>query len=155
MVFGKFVTENKDKDLVREICDRVFREETGLDISGMTTDEFCLSALVFAGEEPAGMGRIFFDGTDFKIMEVAVLPEYRGEKYGDFMVRLLIDKALMSGAREIGLDAMSGTEGFFRTIGFEAEGEPYEKDGIIRQPMVLYADRIHKCCGQQMNGMDA
>ncbi|MCD7981862.1 MAG: GNAT family N-acetyltransferase [Clostridiales bacterium] len=147
MVFGKFVTEEKDINLVREICKQVFRQEYGPDLSGVTADEFCLSALVFAGEEPAGMGRIFFDGTDFKIMEVAVLPEYRGEKYGDFMVRLLIDRAMMSGAREICLDALPGTEGFFRTIGFEAEGKPYEEGGISRQPMVLHTDRIHKCCG--------
>lgn len=147
LVFGKFVTDKKDKDLVRKIRDRVFRQECGLDLSVLTTDEMCLDALVFAGEEPAGMGRIFFDGTDFKITEVAVLPEYRGEKYGDFMVRLLIDKAVMSGARETGLDALPGTEGFFRAIGFEEKGSPYEECGITRQPMVLYTDRIHKCCG--------
>ena len=56
MVFGKFVTEEKDMELVREICRRVFVEELGLDQTGTMTDAFCLNALVYAGEQPAGMG---------------------------------------------------------------------------------------------------
>lgn len=146
MVFGKFVTEKKDMDLVREICDKVFREELGLNLSGAMTDEFCMNALVYAGEEPVAVGRIMYDGERFSISEIAVLPEYRGEKYGDFMVRLLVDKAMMSNAREIHLDAFHGTEGFFAAIGFETDGEMFEGFGGMWQPMILRTEKIHKCC---------
>lgn len=146
MVFGKFVTDEKDMKEVQKICNRVFGEEMGLDLSGTMTDEFCMNALVYAGENPAGMGRIMFDGERFTIAEVAVLPEYRNEKYGDFLVRLLVDKAMMSNAREVHLDAFHGTEGFFETIGFEQDGALFEGFGGMWQPMILRTDRIHKCC---------
>ena len=146
MVFGKFVTEEKDMELVREICRRVFVEELGLDQAGTMTDAFCLNALVYAGDQPAGMGRIMFDGERFTIAEVAVLPEYRGDSYGDFITRLLIDKAMMSNAQEIHLDARQGTEGFFAKIGFQNDGAAYEGCGGLWQPMVLKTDQIHKCC---------
>ena len=146
MVFGKFVTEEKDMELVREICQRVFVEELGLNQTGTMTDEFCMNALVYAGDVPAGMGRIMFDGERFTIAEVAVLPEFRGEGYGDFIARLLVDKAVMSNSREVHLDARQGTEGFFEKIGFQTEGEAFEGCGGRWQPMALMTDQIHKCC---------
>lgn len=149
MVFGKFVSEEKDADVVQSIYKQVCEKELGLDDSETTEEEFCLNALVFAGEEPAGMGRVLFDGEDFRIRDVAILPEYRGDQYGDFMVRLLIDKAMMSNAQEIRLDALAGTEGFFRKIGFETAGEAFEARGGRWQPMILHAGSIHKCCGCQ------
>ncbi|MCC8029397.1 MAG: GNAT family N-acetyltransferase [Lachnospiraceae bacterium] len=147
MVFGKFVTEEKDMDIVRSIYEQVFQKELGLDDPETMDDAFCVNALVFVGEEPAGMGRVLFDGEDFRIRDIAILPAYRGDSYGDFMVRLLVDKVMMSNAQEIRLDALTGTEGFFRTIGFEAEGEVFEKHGGRWQPMILYTGSIHKCCG--------
>ncbi|MCD7922878.1 MAG: GNAT family N-acetyltransferase [Clostridiales bacterium] len=149
MVFGKFVTEEKDMDTVRSIYEQVYQKELGLDILKTTEDEYCINALVFAGEDPAGMGRVLFDGEDFRIRDVAILPAYRGDSYGDFMVRLLVDKAMMSNAQEIRLDALAGTEEFFRTIGFETEGETFEDHGGRWQPMVLHAGSIHKCCDCQ------
>lgn len=131
---------------VRKICRRVFVEELGIDQQGTMTDEFCMNALVYAGEEPAGMGRILFNGERFTIAEVAVLPEFRGEGYGDFVARLLVDKAVMSNAREVHLDAIQGTEGFFEKIGFQAVGEAFEGCGGRWQPMILKTDQIHKCC---------
>lgn len=147
MVYGKFVTEGRDIETVRAICNKVFAEELGLDISGNTGDEFCMNALVYAGEKPACAGRISFDGESFAIDRIAVLPERRGESYGDFMVRLLVDKAVMSNAKEIHLDALQGTEGFFSSIGFEKAGDLFERSGGIWQPMILCTDKIHKCCG--------
>lgn len=146
MVFGKFVTETDDMALVQEIYYKVFREELGVEAADADPDEFCLNALVYAGEQPAGMGRILFDGERFTIAGVAVLPEFRGESYGDFLLRLLIDKAVMSNAREIHLDARKGTEGFFEKTGFQKSGAEFEDRGAVWQPMVLKTDEIHKCC---------
>ncbi len=154
MVFGKFVTEEKDMDTVRFIYEQVFQKELGLDRSETMEDEFCIHALVFAGEDPAGMGCVLFDGEDFRIGDIAILPAYRGDSYGDFMVRLLVDKAMMSNAQEIRLDALGGTEEFFRTIGFETEGEPFEDRGGRWQPMVLHTGSIHKCCEQKNASSD-
>lgn len=147
MVFGKFVTDKKDLELVQKIGETVFVKELGLEACSVMADAFALSAVVYDGDVPAGMGRMMFDGDRFTIADVAILPEFRRQKYGDFMVRLLVDKGMMSNAQEIHLDALEGTEGFFAGIGFEADGERFESLGGVWHPMVLRTDRIHKCSG--------
>ena len=146
MVFAKFVSDQQDLDVFHEIYRKVFVEELSLDVSSARADEFYINAVVYDKEIPAGIGRIMFDGERFTISDVAVLPEHRGEKYGDFLVRLLVDKALMSNAQEIYLDAYEGTEGFFGTIGFEKDGAAFPGYGGMWQPMILKSDRLHKCC---------
>lgn len=147
MVFGKFVTEEKDRQEVLRIRDAVYAENPVLRNADEMQDAFCIYALVYAGEEPAGMGSMYFDGENFGIREIAVLSEFRGQQYGDFLVRLLIDKAVMSNAQEIHLDALHGTEAFFAKVGFAKEGSLFEKSSTMWQPMLLHTDQIHKCCG--------
>ncbi len=146
MVFGKFISGADDLTQVQEIRQKVFVQELGLSMKEDMPDEFCMHALAYAGDMPVGIGRILFDGERFTIAGIAVLPEYRGQMYGDFLIRLLVDKAMMSNAREIFLDALAGTEDFFRTIGFEVCGESYENLGGTWTPMVLHTAQIHKCC---------
>ncbi len=145
MIYGKLVKEKEELDIVNNITRKVFAEELGLVMSEDDGDGFVLSALVFDGTEPVCAGHLVTDGSSVSITEVSVLPEYRGKKYGDFIVRFLADTALESNAQEVCLDALAGTEGFFRTIGFEAAGEEIEKNGGTWQPMILYADRFRSC----------
>jgi predicted GNAT family N-acyltransferase len=147
MVFGKFISGVEDLAVVKEIRKQVFEEELGLEVERAVPDEFCMHALAYDKEKPVGMGRIMFDGDRFTIAGIAVLPEYRGQLYGDFLIRLLIDKAMMSNAQEIYLEALAGTEDFFAITGFEVCGDTYEKLGGRWTPMVLHTDQIHKCCG--------
>ncbi len=145
MIYGRFATEKEDLEKVNEIARCVFEEELGL-AEADDRESFALSALVCAeGSVPAGAGRLLFDGERFVIAEVAVLPAYRGKGYGDFLVRLLIDRAMMSGARTISLDALSGTEGFFAQTGFTTRGEIFAWGGGRWQPMTLTTGGIRRC----------
>ena len=147
MVFGKFISGVDDLTQVTEIRRKVFEEELGIFSEGEDlADAFCMHALAYDKDIPVGTGRILFDGEQFKIAGIAVLKEFRGQKYGDFLIRLLVDKAMMSNAQEICLDALCGTEGFFEMIGFEIAGEKFENQGSSWIPMILYSKNIHKCC---------
>lgn len=146
MVFGRFISGADDLTQVREIRKKVFAEELGLSMQTEMPDEFCMHALAYDGETPVGTGRILFDGERFTIAGIAVLPEYRGQMYGDFLIRLLIDKAMMSNAREIYLNALAGTEDFFKMTGFEVCGESYDNLGGTWTPMALHTAQIHRCC---------
>lgn len=146
MVFGKFISGADDLTPVQEIRKRVFEGELGLPMRADMPDEFCIHALAYDGDVPVGTGRILFDGERFTVAGIAVLKEYRGQMYGDFLIRLLIDKAMMSNAVEIYLDALAGTEDFFRITGFEVCGESYEKCDRLWTPMMLHTAKIHKCC---------
>lgn len=146
MVFGKFISGAGDLYGPLKIREKVFAEELGLSGPESLPDEFCMHALAYEGGKPVGTGRILFDGDSFTIAGLAVLPEYRGRKYGDFVLRLLIDKAMMSNAQEIRLDALEGTEKFFEKVGFSCAGRTFGRAGRSWTPMVLYTEQIHKCC---------
>ena len=148
MVRGKFYSGQDDLTEILKIRKIVFQEELQipLEVEADGQDDFCMHVLAFEGDVPVAIGRISFDGWDFVISRVAVLPEYRGKKYGDFIVRMLVDKAMMSNAKEVQLDAFEETIGFFETIGFSAK----EAAGVWANRklvhMVLDTDSIHKCC---------
>ncbi len=148
MVYGRFAKEKQDLDTANELIFRVLTEECDL-AADDGEDLFVLTALVFDGAEESaravGAGRLFFDGASPEIGDVAVLPEYRGSGYGDFLVRLLVDKALFAHARGIRVNARCGTENFFQKIGFRIEGDTYEARGGRWQPMVLSGNMIRSC----------
>ncbi len=158
MVYGRFALEREDLETANEMIRTVYEDELGL--AGQDDGEdFVLSALVFTGDPdqtasgestgaaPAGAGRLAFDGARFFLAEVAVLPPYRGQAYGDFLVRLLIDRAAQAGAAEIRADALAGTEEFFAGFGFLPEGESFARAGGVWQPMVLTVAEMHRCEG--------
>ena len=148
MVFGQLVSGSEKNEQTRQVADirgRVLEEECGLKIEA-EPEAFCMYALAYEGDTPVATGGITFDGESYRIQEVAVLPEFRRKKYGDFIVRLLIDKAMMSGAQTIEADVLQGAEVLFQEVGFAEAGAWYEKEGRQWQPMQLQAGNIHKCC---------
>lgn len=148
MVFGKLVSGSEKNEQTRQVADirtRVLEAECGLKIEA-EPEAFCMYALAYEGDVPVATGGIAFDGETYRIQEVAVLPEFRRKKYGDFIVRLLIDKAMMSGAQSIEADVLKGAEALFQEVGFAEAGTWYEKDDRQWQPMQLQAGNIHKCC---------
>lgn len=147
MVFGKLVSEPKDAEVAAQIYTTVYEEELGLAGDLSAADGFCQDALAYDGDIPVGVGSIMYDGDRFTITGVAVRKEHRRKRYGDFLVRLMVDKALMSNAQEIYLDARTGTEDFFAGIGFQVNGEAFERFGESWTPMKLTSNQIHKCCG--------
>lgn len=148
MVRGRFYSGQDDLTEIKKIRKLVFQEELQMkpEIDEDGQDDYCMHVLAFEGEEPVAIGRISFDGWDFVISKVAVLPEHRGKKYGDFIVRMLIDKAMMSNAKQVQLDSFEETTAFFETIGFQKK----EDGGMLGDKklihMVLDTDSIHKCC---------
>lgn len=148
MVCGKLVSgseRNEEMQQMTEIRNAVLKEELHLPIQE-DMDAFCMYALAYEGDKAVATGGISFDGEVYRIQEVAVLAAYRKKKYGDFIVRLLIDKAMMSGAQVIEADIIKEAMPLFESIGFTISGEMYEKEGKIWAPMQLLVGSIHKCC---------
>lgn len=148
MVFGKLVSgseNNEQMQQVMKIRRAVLEQELNLSISA-EADAFCMYGLAYEGENAVATGGITFDGERYQMKDVAVLPEYRRSKFGDFIVRLLIDKAMMSGAQKIDADVLQEAVPLFESIGFQTTGEGYEKDGRQWIPMQLTVGNIHKCC---------
>lgn len=148
MVRGRFYSGQDDLTDILNIRRQVFVEELQIsaDVEDDGRDAYCMHVIALDGETPVAMGRISYDGFEFEISRVAVLPEYRCKKFGDFIVRMLIDKAMMSQATEVCLDAFEENIPFFETIGFVAKGENGTLGDRKLVRMTLDTGSIHKCC---------
>jgi len=152
MITSVFIPGNKDISEPLAIRRAVFVLEQGCpeEIERDMFDESALHLLVFVDEVPAGTGRIWHDGTGFRIGRLAVLPQFRGQRIGDLALRLLLYKAFSSGAEELTISAQTYLRKFYEKFGFRAEGEEYAEVGRphvtmrVKKDEVVYPSACHK-----------
>lgn len=149
MIEGKYLSYGDDLDEVFKIRKEVFQVEQQVseEIERDALDQEAIHVLVYSGKKAVATGRILYDGNEYKIGRIAVLKEERGKEYGDFVVRLLVDKAFVSGAKEVLLGAQKQVIGFYEKIGFEVYGEPYMDAGIEHMHMRLRKQNLCRGCG--------
>ncbi|WP_150049362.1 GNAT family N-acetyltransferase [Methylomonas rhizoryzae] len=126
-----------DRDDIFRIRQLVFVVEQGipedLEFDGMDPD--CLHVLARSdGGLPIGTGRLAADGS---IGRVAVLSEWRRQGVGSAIVRALIDIARHRCIGQVKLTAQAAAHPLYRRMGFATTGNPFEKAGILHQPMYL------------------
>lgn len=95
---------------------------------------------------PVGTGRLVFLGDIYKIGRIAVKKEFRGQGYGDFIVRMLVDKAFLMGAKEVFVGAQEHAVSFYKKIGFVEQDEYYEEDGIVHFMMKITPHTCKRDC---------
>lgn len=157
---GKFKEFNDDLSDIYEIRRKVFIEEQGVP-EKEEYDEYDKSAIFCVIYEPnknsqnneeenlksVATGRlVLLEDGRYKIGRIAVLREYRGKQYGDMVVKMLVNKAFLSGASEVYVGAQIRAKGFYQTIGFEEYGVPYMESGIEHVGMVLHEDKLCTKC---------
>ena len=149
MLQGKYLTGNDNLAELYRLREAVFQKEFGFpaELERDGYDKLAVHAIAYDEGRPAATGRILYDGEIYRISRVAVKAEFRGKGYGEFVVRMLINKALMSGAREIYVSTLTGGKRMFERIGFQVCGQEYENGGLLYLPMWLPAERLQKCCG--------
>lgn len=131
----------------------VFAAEQGWsdDILFDETDETAVQAVVYKDINrtiPVGVGRLhkISDGADYKIGRIAVKKKERGQGYGDFIVRMLVDKGLLMGADRVLVGAQPHAIAFYEKIGFRPVGESYMEAGIEHTVMEIRQNTICKAC---------
>lgn len=149
MIEGKYLSGNDDLTEIYRLREEVFQKELGFpaELERDGYDKLAVHAIAFEEGRPAATGRILFDGEIYRMSRVAVKAEFRGKGYGEFVVRMLVNKALLSGAQEIYVSTLAGGRRMFEGIGFQACGQAYENGGLTYLPMWLPAERLHGCCG--------
>lgn len=149
MIQGKFLFCYDDLSPAYEIRKKVFQEEYGIDanIDQDGLDPDAGHVIVFNNLKVVGTGRLVFSNNNYKIGRVAVLKEERCNYYGDFVVRMLVDKAFQMGAEEVYLHSMINCIPFYEKIGFEKIGDVFQEAGIDHIKMILKSNKIcKKCC---------
>jgi predicted GNAT family N-acyltransferase len=121
-------------ELVRR---RVFIEEQGVPESEEwdAADPTARHVLAIDGKRDAvGTGRLEPCG---KIGRVAVLPRYRGAGIGEAIMSGLVNQATELGLEAVYLHAQTAAAGFYRRLGFRAEGPEFDEVGIPHVRMRL------------------
>lgn len=117
MIQGKWYAPGDVPAQVLAVREAVFG--TGRD----STDDISWNTLIFLDGEPVAAGRIWWSEGSFVLGSIGVLPEKRGQKYGDLVLRLLLFKAREHAAGNIVLDCPDETVGFFERLGFRAAAQ--------------------------------
>ena len=153
MICGRYYLGLDHMDEIAPIRREVFGFEQGWtdDILFDETDETAIQAVVYKDINrtiPVGVGRLQkleIDG-DYKIGRIAVKKEERGQGYGDFIVRMLVDKGLMMGADRVLVGAQPHAVSFYEKIGFRSVGDTYVEAGIVHTVMEIKQNTICKAC---------
>lgn len=163
MIQGKILTSGDNLEEAFEIRKKVFIEELGIpkEIQFDQLDMEAMHVLVY--EEPSkandlkidkiniekkavATGRIVYDGEECQISNVAVLTEYRNRKYGDFTVRMLLNKAFTAGVTNVTVNASQEVTKFFEKIGFRLIENEFKSTGSLSYNMIIHVkDIVTKC----------
>lgn len=154
LIQGKFLSYGDDLSPVFEIRRKVFIEEQGVSEEDEFDeyDDFAIHAIVYDiddSKKPVATGRVYHDGKNYRVGRIAVLKEERGKYYGDFAVRLLVNKAFMSGAEEVVIGAQVSAVLFYEKIGFVSFGEIYKEADIDHITMKVKLDTICRKCDKK------
>ncbi len=139
MIEAKLLTGSDNLIEVFDIRHRVFIDELQLPLI-YEYDDFdnqAIHVIVYIKEQnllcPVATGRIVYDGSICEIDRVCVLKDYRRNKYGDFAVRMLLNKAFTSGINTVIVKAPKDIEKFFKSIGFyEIQVEGYDLNNELK-----------------------
>lgn len=151
LVQGKFLHYGDDLSDVFNIRKQVFQIEQGVSPEEEfdEVDDLAIHVIVYASDSnkhPVATGRVFYDGESYRIGRVAVLKSERGKKYGDFAVRMLVNKAFLAGAKEILINAQVNVVPFYEKIGFRAYGDEFVEAGINHISMKISSGNLCKEC---------
>lgn len=119
---------------------RVFIEEQGIDpaieLDALDADAVH-AVLTNRLGQPVATGRLLVHGPGVgRIGRMAVHRVLRGGRFGQQVLDALIAAARERGDREVVLHAQRSAEGFYRRLGFQPCGEPFEEAGIDHIEMV-------------------
>jgi predicted GNAT family N-acyltransferase len=139
MITNKWVLGKSDFDEIYEIRKRVFVMEQHCEEKDEfdETDHYALHLVLYYQNQPAGTGRIYHDGHTLRIGRIAILPEFRGKKLGDLLIRLLLYRAFQSEADELVIHAQAYISHIYLKFGFQPFGEEFLEADIPHIAMRL------------------
>lgn len=158
MIQGKLLSYGDDLSEVKHIMNEVFpisaKVDSIINSSQKIFDienEFVTYVIVYDGinyKNSVAVGSMIYDGTKCMIDKVGVLKSYRRQKYGDFAVRMLLNRAFTSGIQQVHLYASINDIKFFESIGFKLVGDNinYDKiDNNVFEMKISNLDLVYNC----------
>jgi predicted GNAT family N-acyltransferase len=135
----KDVKKIKDMDDIKE-------KQEMIDVKDDLDDMAVHALLIDEKKKSVAVGRIIYDGYEYRIGLIFVIKEERGKGYGEVVVRMLLDKAFLSGAKEVLVEAHHKEVRFYEKLGFrEVNGIKENEKGRIMK--ITKENICSKCKG--------
>ncbi len=124
---------------IREIRRRVFIQEQGVSPANEfdDTDREAVHFLAWLDGSAVGTARLYGEGAVARIGRVAVLAPARSRGVGIAIMEHALAEARRLGYDEVVLHAQTRVREFYERLGFQAEGDEYEEEGIPHVSMRL------------------
>ena len=124
--------------LAKQIRTAVFVQEQGVDASDEhdAFEEVSQHYLVTVGSKAVATARWRFTHIGIKLERFAVLPTFRGEGIGKYLVEQVIEE-VQKHTKPIYLHAQIQVVDFYQKLGFEKEGALFEEAGIQHFKMLF------------------
>lgn len=151
-VQGKYLSLQEDtKREIYRIRREVFVKEQYIQEESEfeEADQNAIHALVYEGIHnirAVATGRLIISGQVGTIEKIAVLKEDRQKKYGEFILRMLIDKAKVLKCNDIYVVSPSCISEFFRKYGFYLVEQECKCRELNYQKMKYDNRSVNKCC---------
>ena len=134
MIRGVYLnTMNDDLSKCMKIYQDVFEEDMNENVEtwkNSNSEDMAIYLLLYNENEiPVGTARLIFDFDGvFKFDGLAVLPEFRKNGYGDFIMHMIFDKAYQSGAHYLVSNDIYHMPDYFKKYGFSIENNHLSLD---------------------------
>ena len=126
MIEGKWFTQGAD--LTQPLAIRLVVLGLGRD----ALDDEAQQVVVYREGEPVGTARLWWQDGSFRLGDLCVLPQARGQGYGDLLVRLCLYKAMTHQARSVRLRCPASLTPFFARYGFRAPSQEDPSEMLLR-----------------------
>lgn len=142
MVQGKWFPQGSDISVPLTLREEIFSR--GRD----ALDEGAQQVLVYDGDIPVGTARLWWEEGAFCLGELGVLPQFRGQGFGDLLTRLCLYKVLVHHGRQVRLTTPLEAVPFFARYGFAPDGEDGRGDAMVSMSLRAEDIRLDPCGGK-------
>lgn len=150
MIRGQYLYNGDDLSTAFYVIEQAFEKVSNNDeaLKLDQNDNDSIYVVVYTENKAVATGKLYKDKEKdrYYIDKIAVLKEERGKKYGDFVVRMLIDKAFQLGEKDIFIKTRMSDMLFFEKIGFSTIDEEFEEDGSCYIEMKISLGGLCKEC---------
>lgn len=146
MILGKLIEYGQDLSDVLKVWNQVFIEDK-VQIELEWNEEIAIYGVIHdADNNPLAAGKLIFTDNNYVLDKIGVIESERKKGYGDFLVRLLVNKAFMSGAECVYVNISFQLVEFYKKFGFRAINE---KNSIQEKVnMILFTSSICRKCSK-------
>ncbi|WP_343210226.1 GNAT family N-acetyltransferase [Anaerolentibacter hominis] len=148
MIKGQFLFYGSDLSDVLRIREQVFLEEQKAEQSMVWNedDQTAAHLIIYDGTKPVATGRLVKEEDGYKIGRIAVCKDERGKEYGDFVVRILLERAFQCQGDKVKVTAQLHAVPFYERYGFQKSGEEYCSEGLMCVDMSVKKENCNFGC---------